>query len=95
MTKRGSLTRLSLDEARERVAKGESKTRSNGPEAEPLPEAFWTNAVRVERRPAKQSVHLRVDADVLAWFKAQGSGHLTLMNEVLKTYVAAKARKMG
>ena len=95
MTKKGSLTRLGLDEARARVAKGESKSLADTPEAEELPEAFWVNAVRVERRPAKQSVHLRLDADVLAWFKAQGAGHLTLMNEVLKAYVAAKARKAG
>ena len=78
-----------------KLAKGESKSRADAPEAEELPEAFWTNAVHVKRRPAKQSVHLRVDADVLAWFKSQGAGHLTLMNEVLKAYAAVKARKAG
>ena len=95
MTKKGTLTRLSLDEIRARAARGESKTRADAPEAEPLPEEFWANAVRVDRRPPKQSVHLRVDAEVLAWFKAQGAGHLTLMNEVLKAYAVAKARKAG
>jgi uncharacterized protein (DUF4415 family) len=34
-------------------------------------------------------VHLRVDADVLAWFKAQGRGHLTRMNAVLRAYMEA------
>jgi BrnA antitoxin of type II toxin-antitoxin system len=34
--------------------------------------------------PGKASVHLLVDADVLAWFKAQGRGHLTRMNAVLR-----------
>jgi len=32
----------------------------------------------------KTSVHLRVDTDVLDWFKAQGRGHLTRMNAVLR-----------
>jgi uncharacterized protein (DUF4415 family) len=78
-----------------KVAKGASKSRGDAPDGEDLPAAFWADAVRVTRRPAKQSVHLRLDADVLAWFKSQGGGHLTLMNEVLKAYAEAKARKSG
>ena len=95
MTKRDYSKRFSIDDVKSKVAKGESQSRADAPEAEDLPDVFWTNAVRVTRRPAKQSVPLRVDADVLAWFKSQGSGHLTLMNEVLKAYAAAKARKAG
>jgi uncharacterized protein (DUF4415 family) len=34
----------------------------------------------------KASVHLRIDADVLSWFKAHGRGHLTRMAAVLKAY---------
>ena len=37
----------------------------------------------------KKSVHLRVDADVLDWFKAQGRGCLTRMNAVLRSYMEA------
>jgi len=33
---------------------------------------------------------LRVDSDVLEWFRAQGKGHLTRMNAVLRSYVAAQ-----
>ena len=95
MTRKTSSKPFSLDDVKAKVAKGESRSRADAPEADDLPEAYWTDAVRVTRRPAKQSVHLRVDADVLAWFKAQGAGHLTLMNEVLKAYAAAKARKVG
>ena len=76
-----------------KIAKGGSRSRTDAPDGEDLPDAFWADAVRVVRRPAKQSVHLRVDADVLAWFKSQGAGHLTLMNEVLKAFAEAKARK--
>ena len=95
MTKKGTSTRVSLAEIKARVAKGGSRSRSNAQEAEDLPAVFWVDAVRVTRRPVKQSVHLRLDASVLAWFKSQGSGHLTLMNEVLKAYAAAKSRKAG
>jgi uncharacterized protein (DUF4415 family) len=47
--------------------------------------------VRKGLRPiaAKASVSLRVDADVLAWFKAQGSGYQTRMNAVLRAFKEA------
>jgi uncharacterized protein (DUF4415 family) len=38
----------------------------------------------------KTSVHLRLDSDVVEWFKANGKGHLTRMNAVLKAYVEAQ-----
>jgi len=37
----------------------------------------------------KESVSLRVDADVLAWFKAQGPGYQTRMNAVLRAFKEA------
>lgn len=41
----------------------------------------------------KTSVHLRLDSDVLEWFKASGKGHLTRMNAVLRAYVQAHKRR--
>jgi uncharacterized protein (DUF4415 family) len=35
---------------------------------------------------AKASISLRVDQDVLEWFKAQGAGYQTRINAVLKAY---------
>ncbi len=35
-------------------------------------------------RPVKQQISLRVDADVLAWFRSQGRKYQTYMNEVLR-----------
>jgi uncharacterized protein (DUF4415 family) len=63
-------------------------TRADAPEID-LGEDFWRRA-KVSIPPGKTSVHLRVDADVLAWFKAQGRGHLTRMNAVLRAYVEAQ-----
>ncbi len=36
--------------------------------------------------PSKASISLRIDADVLEWFKAQGPGYQTRMNLVLRAY---------
>jgi uncharacterized protein (DUF4415 family) len=36
--------------------------------------------------PAKTSIALRVDSDVLKWFKAQGPGYQTRMNAVLRAF---------
>ena len=50
----------------------------------------WSNAVRHGQfyRPVKQQTSIRLDADVLAWFKAQGKGYQTRMNEMLKNLKA-------
>jgi uncharacterized protein (DUF4415 family) len=37
----------------------------------------------------KQPISIRVDDDVLAWFKSQGKGHLSRMNAVLRAYMLA------
>lgn len=40
-------------------------------------------------RPIKQLVSLRVDADVLAWFRSRGKKYQTYMNEVLRREMQA------
>jgi uncharacterized protein (DUF4415 family) len=42
-------------------------------------------------RPIKQLVSLRVDADVLAWFRARGRKYQTYMNEVLRREMQARS----
>lgn len=39
--------------------------------------------------PPKTSLALRVDADVVEWFKAQGPGYQTRMNAVLRAFKEA------
>jgi uncharacterized protein (DUF4415 family) len=41
----------------------------------------------------KDSVTLRIDHDVLEFFKHQGRGYQTLINAVLKMYVHTKQRR--
>ena len=52
----------------------------------------WSNAVRHNQfyRPLKQQTSIRLDADVLAWFKAQGKGYQTRMNKVLREAMLAE-----
>lgn len=69
--------------------RGEVNAPSDDAEALDMPDGFWDDADIVERQP-KQSVHLRVDAEVLEYFKSGGKGHLTRMNAVLRTYVEAQ-----
>ena len=50
-----------------------------------LPPGAWKNAVRGKwYRPVKQPVSIRLDADVLAWLKSQGSGYQTRVNTLLR-----------
>jgi uncharacterized protein (DUF4415 family) len=43
-----------------------------------------------EHAAAKESVHLRIDPDVLPWFRQKGQGYLTRMNAVLRAYLDAQ-----
>ena len=54
-----------------------------------LPEITdWNTAARGKFfRPIKKAISLRVDADVLAWFKAQGTPYQRRMNAVLREYM--------
>ncbi|HUI42472.1 MAG TPA: BrnA antitoxin family protein [Terriglobia bacterium] len=42
-------------------------------------------------RPVKQQISLRVDADVLAWFRSRGGKYQTYMNQVLRREMRARA----
>ena len=46
----------------------------------------WTRAKLVLSEP-KQSVHLRLEQDIIDFFKSHGKGHISRMQAVLKTYV--------
>jgi uncharacterized protein (DUF4415 family) len=53
-----------------------------------FPDGFWADAVVVNPAP-KQPISLRVDRDVLAWFKDQGPRYQSRINAVLRSYVVA------
>ena len=60
-----------------------------------LPPSAWKDAVRGRfYRPVKQSVSLRLDADVVSWLKKPGKGYQTRVNHILRERMLADIRKM-
>ncbi|MCG8316639.1 MAG: BrnA antitoxin family protein [Pseudomonadales bacterium] len=55
-----------------------------------LDDAFFQNAEL--RVPSKQPVTLRIDSDVLLWFKSQGQGYQTRINKLLRAYMESQQR---
>ena len=59
----------------------------------------WSDARRgVFYRPVKQQITLRLDADIIAWFKAQargGRGYQTDINGALREHVRRTADSVG
>lgn len=58
----------------------------------PLDEAFFREAVVVYPDQPKKQMTVRLDADMVDWFKAQGRGYQTRMNAVLRAYYKAHAK---
>jgi uncharacterized protein (DUF4415 family) len=56
----------------------------------------WSDAKRgLFYRPVKKQLTLRIDADVIAWFKSRtpkGQGYQTQMNIALRDYIKRQAR---
>jgi len=57
----------------------------------PLDKEFFANA-ELRMPKTKSMISMRVDADVLEWFKEQGTGYQTRMNAVLRLYMEAQTR---
>ena len=66
---------------------------SDSPEI--TPEMFAKAIVRKGLKPVtrKSQVTLRVDADILQWFKNQGRGYQTRINALLRAYMEAKEKR--
>ncbi len=54
----------------------------------------WMGNMEELYRPIKRPVTLRLDADVVAWFKADGRGYQTRINQALRKVMLAE-RKAG
>lgn len=75
----GRLRRVSQREIRE----------TSPTELADLPGDFWDHATVVQP-PVKQPISLRIDADVLEWFKAQGPRYQSRMNAVLRSFMGRR-----
>jgi uncharacterized protein (DUF4415 family) len=72
---RGRIVRLSEEEARAARARTRMPT-GTAPEV---------------KAPAKVAISVRLDEDVLAFFRAEGPGYQTRINAVLRSYMQAKS----
>lgn len=82
-----------LSDLRTMKERGEMRPSVNAEPASGLPKGFWDDAELVNHTKTKEPISLRVDSDILEFFKAQGKGHLTRMNAVLRSYVDAHRSK--
>ncbi len=55
------------------------------------PEMFARAIVKrgLKSEPPKEQITLRIDSDVLAWFRSQGRGYQTRINALLRAYMEA------
>lgn len=83
--KKKSIITVTLEEA----MKMKGKTRKDAPEGPSLGKDFWKDAKVVYPESPKEQVTVRLDADILEWFKAHGRGYQTRMNAVLRSYYEA------
>jgi len=86
MKEKKDIRKYSLKELREMRDRNETKSDPNAQKYS-VDKDFWENArvVMPDSRP-KQHTGIRLDADVLDWFKSQGKGWQTRINAVLRSY---------
>lgn len=58
-------------------------------DAHPTDEEFWKKA-RIVMPQVKETMTIRLDADVLEWFRRQGKGYQTRINAILRSYMHAR-----
>jgi uncharacterized protein (DUF4415 family) len=101
--------RYSASDAKKLIAAGKKKSdrskiarmteeecaaaRAGDPHAAVAPDPVDWDSVMVEVVPPKEPLYMRVDADVLHWFKNMGRGYQSQINAVLRSYMLAKRER--
>ena len=62
---------------------------AENPDSAPILDADWFRNAELVIPTAKVATSMRVDGDVMDWFKGQGRGWQTRMNAVLRAYAKA------
>ena len=106
MASEGTITRITLDEAKKLIAEGRSQTNWERVDAmtdvdieaaiaadpdEAGIEWDWSKAT-MGLPPRKEMVNMRLDREVLDWFRSGGKGYQSRINAVLSSYVRSRAR---
>ena len=93
-----NITRVSLEETIRRKGEGQTdwerlrREQEAGlePEADPDEGEFDWSQARVVMPPSKEAISMRIDSDVVDFFRSQGRGYQTRINAVLRSYMEAK-----
>lgn len=101
------IVRYSADEIRRKIAAGESKTdwarvdamtdadieaqMRDDPDWLDFRDVDWSKAMIVYPQP-KNAISIRLDKDVVDFFKATGKGYQTRINAVLRHYMEEKLK---
>ena len=104
-TKRENIAGMSVEEAKARIARGESRSdfvaagqlsdadiRRQAAEDAEERDWDWARASLETPRP-KVDVHIKLDADVVAFFKREGAGYQTRINAALKAFMKHADKK--
>jgi len=62
---------------------------ASDPDAAPIANAAWFRRARIAAPRTKEAVSIRLDEDVIGWFKRGGKGYQTRINAVLRAFVEA------
>ena len=107
MRKKSGTVRYTAKQIKTKIARGEDWTdwrRANAVTGKRLEasiradandvheEPDWTQAVTGIPAP-KDHINIRIDHDVLEWFKSHGKGYQTLMNNVLRAFVESRPQR--
>jgi uncharacterized protein (DUF4415 family) len=65
---------------------------ANDPDWEELRDIDWSKAILVIP-PKKKAISIRVDEDVLDYFRKEGAGYQRRMNAVLRSYMQQKRKR--
>jgi uncharacterized protein (DUF4415 family) len=63
------------------------KAIASDPDAAPIADASWFRRAKIVLPEPKKAVSIRLDRDVMEWFRNQGKGYQTRINAVLRAYV--------
>jgi uncharacterized protein (DUF4415 family) len=109
MRKKSDTVRYTAKQIKARIARGEDRTNWDKIDAvtgaqleasiradvdDVRGEPDWTQAIVGIPAP-KDHINIRIDHDVLQWFRSNGKGYQTLMNNVLRAFVQTRQQRQN
>jgi uncharacterized protein (DUF4415 family) len=109
MRKKNDTVRYTAKQIKAKIAKGEDRTNWSKTDAatgtkleasiradadDIRSEPDWTQAIVGIPAP-KDHINIRIDHDVLEWFRSNGRGYQTLMNNVLRAFVQTRQQRQN